>query len=77
MLAGEWGALTLEDGRRIQHQTPPPKAILPVMRTKSAYTWKATACPQSFGTRGSEGSATLWCLESTGTLMSLWVKRCH
>lgn len=41
MLAGEWGALTLEDGRRIQHQTPPPKAILPVMRTKSAYTWKA------------------------------------
>lgn len=57
MLAGEWGALTLEDGRRIQHQTPPPKAILPVMRTKSAYTWKATACPQSFGTRGAEGSA--------------------
>lgn len=72
MLAGERGALTLEDGRRIQHQTPPPKAILPVMRTKSAYTWKATACPQSFGT-----PPALWCLESTGTLVSLWVKRCH
>lgn len=57
MLAGEWGALTLGDGRRIQHQVPPPKAILPVMRTKSAYTWKATACPQSFGTRRAEGSA--------------------
>lgn len=57
MLAGERGALTLEDGRRIQHHTPPPKAILPVMRTKSAYTWKATACPQSFGTLRAEGSA--------------------
>lgn len=58
MLAGEREALTLEDGRRIQHQTPPPKAVLPVMRTKSAYTsWKATACPQSFGTLRAEGSA--------------------
>lgn len=30
MLAGEPGGLTLEDARRNQHRTPPPKAALPV-----------------------------------------------
>lgn len=46
MLAGELGGLTLEDARRNQHRTPPPKAALPVMRTTSAFTsWKANRLP--------------------------------
>lgn len=46
MLAGQPGGLTLEDARKNQHQTPPPKAALPVMRTKSAFTsWKANRLP--------------------------------
>lgn len=41
MRAGERRGLTQEAARRNQHQTPPPQAALPDMRTKPAFTWRA------------------------------------
>lgn len=45
MRAGERRGLTQEDARRNQHQTPPPQAALPDMRTKPAFTWRANRLP--------------------------------